>query len=230
MTQLQVINRGTNNQVLSGVDNSANDIIGSIVRTNLLSKEDANSLLVAKEFVLSTYTDVPEYRPLVIKLSSVLNDANFPTPDAKYWQCKKESEVHFNQLILETYKYERCIVDVEEMDYIIASLEKEKEETDKDPVKLQFEIRRLKIKLNEYLFNMKSIEKSIKYRIKEVSEWAAIANKMLKDNCKYSTSNYEEHITESLYKKLENSDGDNYKSQLSTLKRLIVELSKNNNN
>jgi hypothetical protein len=76
--------------------------------------------------------------------------------------------------------------------------------------------------------------KSIKYRINEVVEWSNIAQKMFSDKCTYDKTNYNDHLTENLYKKLEidiktceasgaNSDG--YKSQLSTLKKLISSLS-----
>jgi hypothetical protein len=105
---------------------------------------------------------------------------------------------------------------------------------------MKFEIRRLRIKRDEYIFNMKLLEKSIKFRIQEVTEWAAISESMMQPNCKYSTKDYNQHIAENLYSKLEaqlkDSSGSpedkvNYAAQLATLKRLLSEqLSKDNGN
>jgi hypothetical protein len=231
-TKLAVIQREPN-ALMVGAEHNALGVVEQINKLTLLTVADAKNLAAAQSFILSTYTDVPEYRPLVIKLSSVLNDGQFPTPDSKFWQCKKEAEVHFNQMVSEIYKYERGMVDIEEMDYVIASSERkiESDTIDIDPIKLGFEIKRLKIKRDEYIFNMKIVEKSIKYRIQEVVEWAAISDS-LKNACKYDTKDYNAHIAENLYKKLEidiNSSQDdgakrNYSAQLATLKRLLLEF------
>jgi len=223
------------NALMVNVENSAKGVVDQIADMTLITANDVKQLAKAQTFILSTYTDVPQFRPLVIKLSSVLNDRSFPTADGKYWQCKKEAEVHFNQLVSEMYKYERCVVDVEEMDYVIASMEKQLKETvsvDKiDPIKMGFEIRRMKIKRDEYIFNMKLVEKSIKYRISEVTEWAAISESMMKPGCRYDTKDYNAHLAQELYMKLEqdinnaakdgNKDVDNLKAQLATLQRLV---------
>ena len=236
--KLAVIKRDSN-ALMVNAEAGALDVVQKINDLTLLTASDAKKLVDAQPFILSTYTDVPEYRPLVIKLSSVLNDKSFPTADTKYWQCKKEAEVHFTQLVSEIYKYERCMVDIEEMDYIIASSEHqiasislESVKDSLDPIKLGFELKRVKIKRQEYLFNMKLLEKSIKYRIQEIVDWAAISKKMMEPNCKYDTKNYNAHLTEGLYKTLQEcinkaagEDKAKYEAQLSTLRRLIKEMS-----
>jgi hypothetical protein len=231
----EVIKRNLN-VLMVNAESKALDVVDKIKSLTLLTPSDATRLMRAQSFIISTYTDVPEYRPLVIKLSSVLNDGAFPTPDSKYWQCKKEAEVHFTQLVSEIYKYERAMVDVEEMDYVIASSNHSIDIKTEgiDPIKMGFEIRRLIIKRAEYLFNMKMVEKSIKYRIQEVVEWAAIAETMLAPNCKYDTKDFNAHIAENLYKKLEHDIAESddatavtYKAQLSTLQRLINDIKKN---
>lgn len=230
--ELAVVKRDAN-ALMVNAESKALDVVAKINSLTLLTTNDALRLAKAQPFILSTYTDVPEYRPLVIKLSSVLNDGAFPTPDAKYWQCKKEAEVHFNQLVGEIYKYERSIVDVEEMDYIIASSKHSIDVNTEgiDPIKMGFEIRRMSIKRDEYLFNMKMLEKSIKYRIQEIVEWAAIAETMMAPECKYDTKDYNAHIAENLYKKLERDIASSdpasamtYKAQLSTLQRILKDV------
>lgn len=230
--ELLQVEQRPQNVLLTKIEETSFDVVEKISNLTLLTANDEKALADSKKFILSTYTDVPEYRPLVIKMASVLNDLQFPTSDAKYWQCKKEAEVHFNQLITELYKLEKARVDIEEMDYVIASQEKAITSNlkDVDPIKLQFEIRRLRIQREEYIFNSKRIEKSIKFRIREIVEWAAISNSLEK-SCKYNTSNYNEHIAENLYKSLQlkidqctnEEDKKNFIAQLNTLKSLLIQ-------
>jgi hypothetical protein len=228
---LSVIKRDDNN-VLTNVVEKSMSVVQLLQNISLITPADGKKLEEAKEFILSNYTQVPEFRPFAVKISSVLNDGQFPTEDLKYWQCKKEAEVHFNQLITEFFKYERCKVDVEEIDYTISSLENSKKYDDNvqnikgiDPIKVDFEIRRLAIKREEYLFNMKHLEKSIKYRISEVHDWFTISNRL---NCKYDRNSYESGLVEGLYRKYKKTYEDagdlhkeNARAQLDTLLRLL---------
>ena len=221
--------------------NKSLGVADEIRNTSILNPEAINDLEKSKQFLLSTYTDVPMYRPMVVKLASVLNDKTCPTDDSKYWQCKKEAEVHFNELVGNVYKWHLSQIDLEEMDYKIASLETLLDEpntirSDIDPILIGFDLRRLKVKRERYEFNVKQLEKNIKYRIEEVTDWAAIAD-TLENKCKGSTTNPEQHVAMSLFKTLEHKmeeaikNGDqktaeNYKAQLDTLKRILFEKSK----
>jgi hypothetical protein len=231
-----VVEKRQENTLLTTVSKESFDVVEKIKNLTLLTPQDGQLLEKAKSFIVSTYTDVPEYRPLVIKMAAVLNDAQFPTPDSKFWQCKKEAEVHFNNLVTELYKVEKSLIDIEELDYVIASQEKclTNDQLDKsiDPIKMGFETRRLKVKREEYIFHLKKLEKTIKYRIQEIVEWSAISEYYEK-SCKYNVKKYNDHITEDLFKalqiKINNASGDdeknNFVAQLATLKRLISEHS-----
>lgn len=230
--ELLKVDKRANNAILTEVGTKSSEVTNTIKNLSLIAPNDLQRLEKAQTFIVSNYIEVPEYRPMIIKLASVLNDGSFPTPDSKYWQCKKEAEVHFNQLVVELYKYERCKVDIEEMDYTVASLEKTIDtqvSTDAiDPIKVKFEIRRMTLKRDEYLFNMKNLEKSIKYRIEEICDWYDISES-LKHECKYKDGNYNNHLVENLYKKLKydvsnaknDQEKNNFASQLRTLERLI---------
>jgi hypothetical protein len=238
--EIQVPKRDQDALVEATSDNSLS-VVGEIRNTSILDPEAVKDLEKSKQFLLSTYTDVPMYRPMVVKLASVLNDKTCPTNDSKYWQCKKEAEVHFNELVGNVYKWHLSQIDLEEMDYKIASLEKLLEEpdgirSDIDPVLIGFDLRRLKVKRERYEFNVKQLEKNIKYRIEEVTDWAAIAGK-LETQCQGSTTNAQQHVAMSLLATLEhkveeakkNNDQkavENYESQLNTLKRMLYEKSK----
>jgi hypothetical protein len=118
------------------------------------------------------------------------------------------------------------------MNYLIASyksaIEKNISLDGRDPILLGFELERLILKKEEYLFNTKKVEKTIKYRITEITDWAKIS-KSLESGCSHSTKNYGEHFVESFYKTLEYEIANakdsetkrNFTSQLETLKKVI---------
>lgn len=210
-------------------------VVEQIRKMSLINPKDAADLKDAKSFLISTYTDVPQYRPMVVKVASVLDDGRLGTPDAKFWQCKKEAEVHFQELVSGVYKWQLAQVDLEEMDYKIASLESLLNNPsgirdDLDPQLINFDLRRMKIKRERYEFNVKQLEKNIKYRIEEVTDWAVIA-KSLEPDCKHSTTNAQEHNVEAFYRRLEfeianakdEKTKQQFESQLNTLKRLMVQ-------
>jgi len=224
--------------ILTKTGEDSLSVVDKIRKMSIIDPQDAIDLQQAKSFLLSTYTDVPQYRPMVIKIASVLDDGRLSTPDAKFWQCKKEAEVHFQELVNGVYKWQIAQVDLQEMDYKIASLEKLLEtpneiRDDLDPTLIGFDLKRMKIKLERYEFNVKQLEKNIKYRIEEVTDWAVIA-KNLEGECKHSTTNAQEHNVEAFYKRLEfeiekasdDKAKKQFESQLSTLKRIMLQKMK----
>ena len=238
----ELIKNEYSNHFLNLIKEANNEIVDQINDSTIISVDDIKKLEASKEFALSTYTDVPQYRPLIVKLVSVLNDSNFPTPDSKYWQCKSEAEVHFNELNRDLNKYKRSMVDLSEIDY---KIEKLKEKVDKkvddepelDKNLIQFDIQRLLIKKESYLFEMKQIEKRIKYRIEEISDWNVISQN-LETQCEYSKNDHKEHYSKSFIKSLENkikaTSNEKEKKilteQLNTYKRMIMEkISKKEN-
>ena len=221
------------NEFAVAVDNISDEVVDQINKLTLITPKDVAELKKAQAFILQTYTDVRQYRPMVNKLTSVLTDGRFPTPDAKYWQCKAEAEVHFNELKRDTFKYNRAKVDVDELIYKIESIEGMLAGTyavtqQFDPNLVGFDLQRLKIKLSHYQFELKQLEKSIKYRIEEVTDWHKIA-KDYEGMCIYSTRDPNEHTPDTHFKMLmwqaENAKTDEeaevFKEQLRTYQRLL---------
>jgi hypothetical protein len=201
--QVSVVEREDNEMVVSTNQKTLN-ILNEINKLTLITPENLAKFQESQEFVLSTYTDVPQYRPLIVKLTSVLNDGQFPTPDSKFWQCKAEAEVHFNEMVRSLNKYKRALVDLKEIDYKIAQYESIKIENKEnvDPVLVDFQIQRLQLKRENYEFELKQVEKNIKYRMEEVTDWASIADS-LADKCEFSTNSHSDHYTKSFIKQLQ---------------------------
>jgi hypothetical protein len=224
------------NLLLDSTNNLVDEVNTVINNLTLVDKNDIAALQKAQQFLLSTYTDVPQFRPMAVKLTSVLTNGNFPTADSKYWQCKVEAEVHFNELVRAYNKYERALIDIEELDYKIRSLESilnnTKATTEKfDPELIKFDLRRLVVKRKEYLFEVKQLEKTIKYRIEEVTDWHKISED-LKSGLKHDS--YDKHLVEAHFKKLqyrvdnakEPLERQNYEDQLNTFKKILVDAHK----
>jgi hypothetical protein len=217
------------NKLLQAVTNTNFEVLEQIYKGTLISPDDVTKLKEAQDFLLSTYTDVKPFRPMITKLAGVLSNGKFATPDAKFWQCKIEAEVHFNEMIRDIHKYERAKIDLEEIDYEIEHLQRSLELNrikNNDSTKIEFQIRKLKVKKSEYEFEMKQIEKTIKGRIEEVTDWNTIAKK-LAPVCQYSTTN-SDYQEESYYKFLEykiasvtdEKEKAQFQSQLDTFKQI----------
>lgn len=234
----QMTNESVENKDLALSGNSIIDeVTNSMGSLSLVNAKDLLHLKESQAFLLSTYTDVPQFRSKIVKIVSVLTDGKFPTADAKFWQCKAEAEVHFNEMVREFKKFEHASIDVDELSYKIEQIQTSLNAhrvhpSEYDPRIAEFDLRRLKLKKEEYLFNMKLLEKTIKYRIEEVTDWYDIA-KDLEKKCKYSTTNAAEHIVESHFAKLQfrvdnakdENEKNSFEDQLNTYKRLLANAS-----
>lgn len=196
------------NEYMTGISKISDEVVGQMNKLSMITKHDIARLKEAESFLLSTYTDVRKYRPLITKLTSVLNNKNFPTVDSKYWQCKNEAEVHFNELKRSLYKYDKASVDVEEMTFKIAEMESI---LDKNGVNsfgqaidinaLGFDLRRMNIKKESHVFELKQMEKDLKYRIEEVTDWHKIADH-LEDHCQFDCKDPDAHFADRHFKVL----------------------------
>lgn len=212
---------------------TAYEVITEIKKLDLITSEEMSKFKEAQVFALESFRDVPSYRPMIVKLTSVLNDAQFPTTDTKYWQCKKEAEVHFNELTRDYFKYERSKVDINELSYKINEIDKMLSgkvtpNGEFDPFLIQFDKERLLLTKAQYEYELKLLEKDIKYRIQEVIDWAFIS-KQLESKCEFSTTSYQEHTIKGhiLYIKSKLQDSKltpeqkkSFQNQLNTFERL----------
>lgn len=224
-----------NDEFMLTVDEISSEINSKLQDCSVITKNDLARLKKSQAFLFQTYTDVRQYRPLVNKLTTVMTRSKFPTVDSKFWQCKAEAEVHYNEMQREVYKWQRARVDLNELDYKISSIQKLLDNeltpvdgTKYDPNLIKFDLERLIVKRSQYEFEIKQLEKTIKYRIEEVTDWFNIAE-TFEVECKYSTRNPDEHLAETklklLHYQIEESDNEEerlmYKEQLDVLINLV---------
>lgn len=160
-------------------------ISDQIFKVKLLDETDIEKLKQSCEFILSNFKDVPMYRPLAIKIFGVLNDKDFPTSDLKNCQCKSEAEVHANELIRELHEFQIQKVHIDKAEYLLTTIMKNKyeklKETDEIAAKeVEFDMIEQQIIISRKKFELKQLEKKIKYRIMEISEWKEISELLLK--------------------------------------------------
>lgn len=225
------------NAFIAGSEDKIIEVLKELNNLSLVTQKEISILEQAQAFLVSVYTDVPSHRTYIDKCVGVLTNSRFPTPDAKYWQCKKEAEVQFYELIKELCLYRKLTIDIKELIYkrekIKENIEKNKTICDQnfDEFLAHCEIEKINVALMELNLLLKKSEKEIKYRIAEIGDWLMIASEW-EPQMKHSKDIYSAHQIESLYAWLHyqiqeaqmNKDKEKESmlmDQLSTLKSLL---------
>ena len=93
---------------------------------------------------------------------SVLSDNKYPTRAAKYWQCVREQNTHFENLMHLSFDARKNDVEIEKLRLKI------KEEKDK------LEKQLLQIELEQKVYSKASMELVAKHRMREVATWSKL--------------------------------------------------------
>ena len=211
-------------------------------------KEKRDIITVASEQIhhldkILDQKDIDEFRKLIPELKdtwvkkqmfrtetemriSVLNDGRHPTKAAKYWQCVREQNVFFENLIDLSF-------DGRENEIEIKKLHKEIEEEEDE-----FERGLKQITLERKYYRRANLELTAKDRMRELEHWSRIKKEL--DDGSFDTRNVNTHQAKALtgflqYRKenlnTESASDDvfNVMSQLDTIDRLKKEGKINDN-
>ena len=187
---------------------------------SILTDKDYKNFISLKEELLDTFKKKQIWRTEHEMRISVLNDGRHPTRAAKYWQCVREQDVFFTNLINLSFRARKN-------DVKIKKVKKQMEETE-DPLMLEG----LQISLDEKFFNKATLELEAKDRMRELSKWSKLKKEF--DDGSFDTKNIEVSQEEGLRKFLNNraktlstsSNSDdvfNVFTQLATHDRLLEE-------
>lgn len=187
---------------------------------NILTSEDAESLLKLKNELSDTWTKKQIFRTETEMRISVLNDAHHPTTASKYWQAVREQSSHFEQLMILSFSIRRNEIKRQKL--------YKKYESTTDSLKKA----EIQVDLDENLFIKASLEQEAKDRIRELNLWSKLKNEL--DDGSFDTQNVNTHQAESLQLKLYHrantltehsgmADIVNTLGSLSTLERLKEE-------
>ena len=187
---------------------------------NVLTLEDAESLLKLKNELSDTWTKKQIFITETEMRISVLNDAHHPTDASKYWQAVREQSSHFEQLMILSFSIRRNEIKRQKL--------YKKYESTTDSLKKA----EIQVDLDENLFTKASLEQEAKDRIRELNLWSKLKNEL--DDGSFDIQNVNTHQAESLQLKLYHrantltehsgmADIVNTLGSLSTLERLKEE-------
>ena len=93
---------------------------------------------------------------------SVLSDNKYPNRASKYWQCVREQNTHFENLMHLSFDARKNDVEIEKLR---AKIKKEKDKLEKQL---------LQIELEEKIYGKASMELVAKHRMREVATWSKL--------------------------------------------------------
>jgi hypothetical protein len=156
----------------------------------ILDIEDFKKFKELTTELKDTWTKKQIFRTETEMRVSVLNDGKFPTKAAKYWQCVREQNVFFENLMQLSFDYRKNDVEIKKLE--------RKLETEKDDLEKEL----LEIELEQKIYGKANMELVAKDRIREIEQWSVL-KKELNDQS-FDTKNVNTHQSESLKLILEN--------------------------
>ena len=130
--------------------------------SNVLDPQDFKQFVALKEEIKDTWHKKQVFRTETEMRMSVLQDAKYPTKAAKYWQCVREQNVFFENLMSLSFDYRKNEVRIKRIKKKLA------EET--DPLKVEM----LEIQLEEKLYGRANMELVAKDRMREIEHWSRL--------------------------------------------------------
>lgn len=153
----------------------------NIVRdSNVLKPDDFDIIFQIKEELQDTFQYAQVFRTRTEMEASILNDMNHPNADSKYWQAVREQNVMYHELVMLSYEYRKNGVEIRQLK---RKLENETDELEQELIQIEIE-RKEFIAINQ--------QKTAKDRIREISEWHDIKQKLI-PNMQNSLTDVNEH-------------------------------------
>jgi hypothetical protein len=157
---------------------------------SILDQTDFDRLIELKSELEDTWIKKQIFRTETEMRVSVLNDGKFPTAAAKYWQCVREQNVFFENLIQLSFSYRKNEVEIKKL----------QRKLQEEPDMLEREL--IQIELEEKIYRRANMELEAKDRVREIDQWSKLKAEL--DNGEFDTQQVNTHQMESLCRSLEN--------------------------
>jgi hypothetical protein len=151
--------------------------------SNVLDPQDFKNFIALKEEIKDTWHKKQVFRTETEMRMSVLQDAKYPTLASKYWQCVREQNVFFENLMSLSFDYRKNEVKIKR-------LQKKLTEAT-DPLKVEM----LEILLEEKLYGRANMELVAKDRMREIAQWSKLKTEY--DDGSFDTKNVNTHQAQS---------------------------------
>ena len=149
----------------------------------VLDTNDFKALKELKDELKDTWHKKQVFRTETEMRMSVLQDAKYPTKAAKYWQCVREQNVFFENLMSLSFDYRKNEVRIKKL--------KKKIENETDELKREM----YEIQLEEKLYGRANMELVAKDRMREINQWSQL--KAEYNDGSFDTKNVNTHQAES---------------------------------
>lgn len=173
--------------------------------TELIKPEDFEFLHDHVEDFEKRFRTRSLFRSKTEMIAGVLNDAEHPTADSKYWQAIGEQNVHLTELIGLSYEANKLQAECELLEAEIEELEdRVRKETNEFRIKkLKAKIKQKGIEIAQKQFSIVQSQKVAQERLREIRHWEDIIQQ-LKPHLKYGDEDFEAHHPERYYLRYEN--------------------------
>ena len=130
--------------------------------SDILDVEDVKEFKLLIPELKDTWKKKQVFRTETEMRFSVFSDNKYPTRAAKYWQCVREQNTHFENLMHLSFDARKNDVEIEKL--------KTKIKKEKDKLEKQL----LQIELEEKVYGKASMELVAKHRMREVATWSKL--------------------------------------------------------
>jgi len=188
--------------------------------SNVLDQKDFNNFVALKDELKDTWHKKQMFRTETEMRFSVLDDGRYPTNAAKYWQCVREQNVFFENLMALSFDYRKNEVEIKKL--------KRKIQEEQDDLERELH----EIELEQKLYGRAGMELTAKDRMREIETWSRLKKEY--NDGSFDIKNVNTHQSESYKQILENkaktitkgtpqNEVFNILTQLNTLDRLKKE-------
>jgi hypothetical protein len=151
--------------------------------TNILDQDDVKDFKKLIPELQDTWHKKQMFRTETEMRFSVLSDNKYPTKAAKYWQCVREQNTHFENLMHLSFDARKNDVEIDKL----------KEKITKEKNKLDKQL--LQIELEEKVYSKASMELVAKHRMREVATWSKLKKEF--DDNQFNKQDVNDHQAES---------------------------------
>jgi hypothetical protein len=130
--------------------------------SDILDVEDVKEFKLLIPELKDTWKKKQVFRTETEMRFSVLSDNKYPTRAAKYWQCVREQNTHFENLMHLSFDARKNDVEIEKLR---TKIKKEKDKLEKQL---------LQIELEEKIYGKAGMELVAKHRMREVATWSKL--------------------------------------------------------
>jgi len=151
--------------------------------TNILDKDDVKNFKKLIPELQDTWRKKQMFRTETEMRFSVLSDNKYPNRASKYWQCVREQNTHFENLVHLSFDARKNEVEIDKLKVKIA---KEKNKLDKQLLQIQLE---------EKIYGKAGMELVAKHRMREVATWSKLKKEFHDNN--FDDKDVDSHQAES---------------------------------